>query len=79
MIMIVKLLKSSINVLLVIKYISFDLSQNFVKSFTMKEILVCLKMMKINFTPKSKNYDLQYFSVFSILIIYISRLLSSTM
>ena len=38
----------------------------------MKEILVCLKMMKINFTSlKVKKFDLRYFSVFSILIIYI--------
>ena len=75
----IKNTKSSINFLLVVEYISFDFSElrekfQYGRNFSLPE------SNKNKFsTSKSKNFDLRYFIVFSIPIIYISRLLSFTM
>ena len=62
-----------------VKYISFDLSE-LCQKFQHEKIFSLPENDENKFyTSKSKNFDLRYFSVFSILFVYISRLLSFTM
>ena len=63
-----------------VKYISFDLSQ-LRQKFQHRRNLSLPDVNDKNkfYTSKSKTFDLRYFSVFSILVIYISQLLSFTM
>ena len=62
-----------------VKYISFDLSQ-LRQKFQHRRNLSLPDVNDKNkfYTSKSKTFDLRYFSVFSILVIYISQLLSFT-
>ena len=66
-----KNIKSSINFLLVVKYISFDLSQLRQKLQHERNLSFPENDKNKFYTSRSKNFDLRFFSVFSILIIYI--------
>ena len=62
-----------------VKYISFDLSQLRQKFQHERNFSLPENDKNKFYTSKSKNFDLRYFSVFSILIISFSRLLNFTM
>ena len=61
------------------KCISFDLSQLREKFQHYRNFILRENDKNKFYTSKSKNFDLRYFSVFSILIIYISQLFNFTM